>query len=138
MQYQGQCKPKCLKPCPRILRPICATDKNGNTKTFNTQCELDNNNCEYPDDRKFKENKILMNENELILHISFHIVVYIKAADGECPRKYTTVKKWICALPNGCDGKPFTMTVNVYYTTVAIRKTVSLTIASRLRSFYLI
>lgn len=53
LQYKGACKSKCIRPCPRILAPICATDKKGNTKQFNTECEMDNYNCEHPDDSKF-------------------------------------------------------------------------------------
>lgn len=58
LQYEGECKNKCsIKPCPRILAEICAKDAKGSTKTFNTPCELDNYNCQYPDESKSNSEK---------------------------------------------------------------------------------
>ncbi|KAJ6640267.1 Ovoinhibitor [Pseudolycoriella hygida] len=81
LKHQGPCKANCLKPCPRIIDPVCAKNEKGNTKTFNTECELENYNCE--------------NDNEK------YTLQYKGKCKPECPSICLAIYKPVCASPDG-------------------------------------
>lgn len=60
----------CLKPCPAILKPICAKKPNGEQQTYSHTCVMDYVNCEARRDGEIRE--YFMEKKYLQIFIEFY------------------------------------------------------------------
>ncbi|XP_059168107.1 agrin-like [Physella acuta] len=110
VDYFGPCKGvKCPRPCPRIYRPLCGSDR----KTYSNPCELDNANC-----NKVPEDQItVVYEGECIECPKFCPAVYAPVCgsngvtySNDCMLKvdncYKKPEERITVVHTGVCGKP--------------------------------